>query len=42
MLKQGFRPSDDANELPYNIPGNAYLCTYLQLVATKILSKMPK
>ncbi len=34
MIKTGFRPSDDANELPYNIPGNAMLATFLQLVSS--------
>ncbi len=33
MLKTGFRPSDDANDLPFNIPGNAMFSTFLGLVA---------
>lgn len=42
MIKTGFRPSDDPNDLPYNVPGNAMLCTYMELVAKQILSKIPK
>ena len=42
MIKTGFRPSDDPNDLAYNIPGNAMLCTYMELVAKEILSKVPK
>ena len=41
MIKTGFRPSDDPNDLPYNIPGNAMMCTYMQLVAEKVLEKIP-
>lgn len=33
MVKTGFRPSDDPNDLAFNIPGNAMLCTYMDLVA---------
>ncbi len=33
MIKTGFRPSDDANDLPYNIPGNAMMATYMGLVS---------
>ena len=33
MVKTGFRPSDDPNDLAYNIPGNAMLSTYMNLVA---------
>jgi len=40
MIKTGFRPSDSPNELPYNIPGNAMMSSYLNLVADKILSKV--
>jgi len=40
MVKTGFRPSDSPNELPYNIPGNAMLATYLQLVASNILNQV--
>jgi meiotically up-regulated gene 157 (Mug157) protein len=29
MIKTGFRPSDDANDQPYNIPGNAMMVSYL-------------
>jgi len=41
MVKTGFRPSDSPNELPYNIPGNAMVSSYLRLVATDVLSKVP-
>jgi uncharacterized protein len=41
MVKTGFRPSDSPNELPYNIPGNAMLASYLRLVATEVLSEIP-
>jgi len=40
MIKTGFRPSDDPNNYAYNIPGNAMMCTYLKLVAEKILDKI--
>ena len=40
MIKTGFRPSDDPNELAYNIPGNAMACTYLHKVAEEILSQV--
>ena len=40
MIKTGFRPSDDPNELPYNIPGNAMASTYLAYVADTILNKI--
>ena len=33
MIKTGFRPSDDPNELAFNIPGNAMAATYLKKVA---------
>ncbi len=42
MIKTGFRPSDDPNTYPYNIPGNAMMSTYLQLVAEKVLDAVPK
>lgn len=41
MIKTGFRPSDSPNELPYNIPGNAMISSYLRLVANDVLSKVP-
>lgn len=41
MIKTGFRPSDSPNELPYNIPGNAMVGSYLRLVANDVLSKVP-
>lgn len=41
MIKTGFRPSDDANSLPYNIPGNAYMASYLELVAQHVLPQLP-
>jgi uncharacterized protein len=41
MIKTGFRPSDSPNELPYNIPGNAMISSYLALVAKDVLSKVP-
>ena len=41
MVKTGFRPSDSPNELPFNIPGNAMLSSYLQLVATDVLTQVP-
>lgn len=41
MIKTGFRPSDSPNELPYNIPGNAMISSYLSLVANDVLSKVP-
>ena len=42
MIKTGFRPSDDPNELAYNIPGNAMASTYLKYVAEQILTKIPE
>lgn len=42
MIKTGFRPSDSPNELPYNIPGNAMISSYLQLVAKDVLSQIPQ
>jgi meiotically up-regulated gene 157 (Mug157) protein len=30
MIKTGFRPSDDAHKLPFNIPGNAYVVAALR------------
>lgn len=41
MIKTGFRPSDSPNELPYNIPGNAMISSYLSLVANDILTQVP-
>lgn len=41
MIKTGFRPSDDPNTHPYNIPGNAMMSTYLELVATAVLDNVP-
>lgn len=41
MVKTGFRPSDDPNELAYNIPGNAMASVFLKYVADAILSKIP-
>ncbi len=41
MIKTGFRPSDDANDLAYNVPGNAMMCTYMKLVAETVLDKVP-
>ena len=41
MIKTGFRPSDDPNDLAYNIPGNAMLVTYMDLVARKVLRLIP-
>lgn len=41
MVKTGFRPSDSPNELPYNVPGNALISTYLRKVATDVLSQVP-
>lgn len=40
MIKTGFRPSDDANDLAYNIPGNAMMSTFLSLVAREILQPL--
>jgi uncharacterized protein len=40
MVKTGFRPSDDPNDLAFNIPGNAMLATYLQLLA-EVLAGLP-
>lgn len=42
MIKTGFRPSDDPNDHAYNIPGNAMMSTYLELVAEKVLDAVPK
>lgn len=42
MIKTGFRPSDSPNELPYNIPCNAMISKYLELVATDVLSQVSK
>jgi meiotically up-regulated gene 157 (Mug157) protein len=42
MIKTGFRPSDDPNELPFNIPGNAMMVSFLQLVSKEVLAKVPK
>lgn len=41
MVKTGFRPSDDPNELAYNIPGNAMASVFLKYVAQIVLSKIP-
>jgi meiotically up-regulated gene 157 (Mug157) protein len=41
MVKTGFRPSDDPNELAYNIPGNAMASVFLKYVAEFILAKVP-
>ena len=41
MVKTGFRPSDSPNELPYNIPGNAMISSFLKLVADKVLINVP-
>jgi meiotically up-regulated gene 157 (Mug157) protein len=41
MVKTGFRPSDDPNELAYNIPGNAMASVFLKQVAENILTKIP-
>lgn len=41
MIKTGFRPSDSPNELPYNIPGNAMVSSYLALVANEVLNQVP-
>ena len=41
MIKTGFRPSDDPNELAYNIPGNAMASTFLRYVAELILMELP-
>ncbi len=41
MIKTGFRPSDDPNDYPYNIPGNAMFSTFLSLVAKEVLAKVP-
>jgi meiotically up-regulated gene 157 (Mug157) protein len=40
MVKTGFRPSDDPNELAYNIPGNAMASVFLKKVAENILTKI--
>jgi hypothetical protein len=40
MIKTGFRPSDDPNDLAYNVPGNAMMCTYMKLVAEEVLDKL--
>lgn len=42
MIKTGFRPSDDPNQLPYNVPGNAMMATYLGLVAREVLTRVEK
>lgn len=42
MIKTGFRPSDDPNQLAYNIPGNAMASVFLKYVAEYILVKVPK
>lgn len=42
MIKTGFRPSDDPNDLAYNVPGNAMLSTYLSFVAREVLPKLPE
>lgn len=42
MIKTGFRPSDDANDLPFNIPGNAMISTYLGLVSREVLAEVPE
>lgn len=41
MIKTGFRPSDDPNELPYNVPGNAMMASFLQIVANGLLTNIP-
>jgi meiotically up-regulated gene 157 (Mug157) protein len=41
MVKTGFRPSDDPNELAYNIPGNAMASVFLKYVSDYILAKVP-
>lgn len=41
MIKTGFRPSDDPNEHAFNIPGNAMMATFLDLVSNKVLSQVP-
>ena len=40
MIKAGFRPSDEPTDHAYNIPGNAMLCTYMQLLADEVLSQL--
>mgnify|MGYP000619180773 CR=1 FL=1 len=40
MIKAGFRPSDEPTSHAYNIPGNAMLCTYMQLLAEVVLPKL--
>jgi meiotically up-regulated gene 157 (Mug157) protein len=42
MIKTGFRPSDDPNDMAFNIPGNAMMASYLDLVAEKVLDAVPK
>lgn len=41
MVKTGFRPSDDPNQLAYNVPGNAMASVFLKYVADHILAKVP-
>lgn len=41
LVRSGFRPSDDPNRLPYNIPGNAMLSVYLKKIGL-ILSNLKK
>lgn len=41
MIKTGFRPSDDATDLPYNVPGNGMMASFLELVADNILVNVP-
>lgn len=41
MIKTGFRPSDDATDLPYNIPGNGMMASFLELVSDAILVNVP-
>ena len=38
MIKTGFRPSDDPNDLAYNIPGNAMMASFLELVSNEVLT----
>lgn len=42
MIKTGFRPSDDANELAYNVPGNAMMASFLELVANQVIINVDK
>jgi meiotically up-regulated gene 157 (Mug157) protein len=41
MIKTGFRPSDDPNELPYNVPGNGMMASFLNLVSNQVLANVP-